>query len=108
VHLVDTGRADRIAEPPRRQCKPRYSNDASEALQCLGERVVRSARDADTGSVLGIGFPARTGGVVSFIDAVAGGPNEFTRRARDLARRYGDRFVPPELAALKARIGDET
>ena len=67
-----------------------------EALRCLGEGVVGSEADADTGSVLGIGFPAHTGGVVSFRRSYPGGENGFTARARELAGRYGDRFLPPE------------
>jgi 3-hydroxyacyl-CoA dehydrogenase/enoyl-CoA hydratase/3-hydroxybutyryl-CoA epimerase len=67
-----------------------------EALRCLGEGVVGSETDADTGSVLGIGFPAHTGGVLSFRHFYPGGENGFTARARELAGRYGDRFLPPE------------
>ncbi|MBS9375020.1 3-hydroxyacyl-CoA dehydrogenase family protein [Rhodococcus sp. B50] len=66
-----------------------------EALRCLDEGVVRSEADADAGSVLGIGFPAETGGVVSFVRSCSGGPEQFTTRALELAARYGDRFVPP-------------
>ncbi|WP_420750309.1 3-hydroxyacyl-CoA dehydrogenase NAD-binding domain-containing protein [Rhodococcus sp. O3] len=67
-----------------------------EALRCLAEGVVASAADADSGSVLGIGFPAHTGGVVSFARAHPGGVDGFTARAHELADRYGDRFLPPE------------
>ena len=67
-----------------------------EALRCLAEGVVASAADADSGSVLGIGFPAHTGGVVSFARAYPGGIDGFTARAHELADRYGDRFLPPE------------
>lgn len=67
-----------------------------EALRCLDEGVVRSVADADTGSVLGIGFPAHTGGVISFAHSHPGGVDGFTARARELADRYGDRFLPPE------------
>lgn len=66
-----------------------------EALRCLDEGVVGSESDADTGSVLGIGFPAHTGGVVSFHRSYPGGAEAFTERACELAVRYGDRFLPP-------------
>lgn len=66
-----------------------------EALRCLRDGVVASEADADTGSVLGIGFPARTGGVISFMRSYPGGPDRFAARARQLADRYGDRFLPP-------------
>ncbi|MFD1812160.1 3-hydroxyacyl-CoA dehydrogenase family protein [Rhodococcus gannanensis] len=68
---------------------------AVEALRCLDEGVVGSDDDADTGSVLGIGFPARTGGVVSFVRSYPGGADRFAARARELADRYGVRFLPP-------------
>ncbi|CCW11623.1 MULTISPECIES: 3-hydroxyacyl-CoA dehydrogenase family protein [Rhodococcus] len=67
-----------------------------EALRCLDEGVIGSEADADTGSVLGIGFPAHTGGVVSFRRSYTGGAEGFTARARELADRYGHRFLPPE------------
>jgi 3-hydroxyacyl-CoA dehydrogenase/enoyl-CoA hydratase/3-hydroxybutyryl-CoA epimerase len=75
-----------------------------EALQCLEEGVIRSAEDADTGSVLGIGFPAQSGGVISFVNTVAGGPREFASRADALARCYGDRFRPPKPTQLEVHI----
>ncbi|ORL16007.1 3-hydroxyacyl-CoA dehydrogenase family protein [Prescottella equi] len=66
-----------------------------EALRCLDEGIVGSDADADTGSVLGIGFPAQTGGVVSFVRCYPGGAERFAARARELADRYGIRFLPP-------------
>lgn len=69
--------------------------EAVEAWRCLDDGVVRSAADADTGSVLGIGFPAHTGGVMSFRRSYPGGPEAFTARACELAARYGERFVLP-------------
>ncbi|OZE90753.1 3-hydroxyacyl-CoA dehydrogenase [Rhodococcus sp. 14-2686-1-2] len=68
---------------------------ALEALQCLDEGVVRSAADADTGSVLGIGFPAQTGGAINFVERFPGGRTAFVNRARTLTERYGERFSPP-------------
>ncbi|MFD9664082.1 3-hydroxyacyl-CoA dehydrogenase family protein [Rhodococcus sp. NPDC059968] len=70
--------------------------EVAEALRCLDEGVVGSEADADTGSILGIGFPAHTGGVISFRRTYPGGAARFTARAHELADRYGDRFLPPE------------
>ncbi|MDV7087355.1 3-hydroxyacyl-CoA dehydrogenase family protein [Rhodococcus opacus] len=70
--------------------------EVAEALRCLDEGVVGSDADADTGSILGIGFPAHTGGVISFRRTYPGGAARFTARAHELADRYGDRFLPPE------------
>jgi 3-hydroxyacyl-CoA dehydrogenase/enoyl-CoA hydratase/3-hydroxybutyryl-CoA epimerase len=67
---------------------------AIETLRCLEEGVVTSPRDANIGSVFGIGFPAWTGGAAQFVRAV-GGPTVFNHRAQVLARRYGERFEPP-------------
>ena len=67
---------------------------ALETLRCMDEGVVTSARDADVGSIFGIGFPAWTGGAAQFVDAY-GGVDAFGRRADELAERYGERFRPP-------------
>ncbi|KSZ59997.1 3-hydroxyacyl-CoA dehydrogenase [Rhodococcus pyridinivorans KG-16] len=66
-----------------------------EACRCLDEGVVTSEADADTGSVLGIGFPVHTGGVASFRHSYPGGARGFAERADELADRYGDRFRLP-------------
>ncbi|MFD2077821.1 3-hydroxyacyl-CoA dehydrogenase / enoyl-CoA hydratase / 3-hydroxybutyryl-CoA epimerase [Actinopolymorpha cephalotaxi] len=69
---------------------------ALEALRCLNEGVVQTARDANVGTVFGIGFPAWTGGAAQFVSAY-GGPAVFTARAKELMARYGDRFQPPPI-----------
>ncbi len=84
--------------------------EALNALRCLDEGVLRSEADADVGSLLGIGFPAWTGGVIRYVRQYPGGPAGFAVRARQLAERYGDRFTPPadladRLAAAGPRIG---
>jgi len=66
---------------------------ALEAARCLEEGVLTSPVDGDLGSILGWGFPAWTGGALSFIDTV--GARSFVENCRGLARRYGDRFSPP-------------
>ena len=52
--------------------------------------------DANVGSLLGIGFPSWTGGVMQYVDQYDGGAAGLARRARELAARYGERFAPPE------------
>ena len=66
-----------------------------ETLRCLDEGVVTSARDANVGSIFGIGFPAWTGGAAQFVEAY-GGTERFAARADELASRYGERFRLPE------------
>ncbi|MDM0066826.1 3-hydroxyacyl-CoA dehydrogenase NAD-binding domain-containing protein [Variovorax sp. J31P207] len=68
---------------------------AIEAIRIMQEGVIDSARDANIGSVLGIGFPRWTGGVLQFVNMV--GLRDFAMRASELARRYGERFEPPAL-----------
>ncbi|MBI1773096.1 MAG: 3-hydroxyacyl-CoA dehydrogenase, partial [Burkholderiales bacterium] len=65
-----------------------------ETLRCLDEGVLESSRDANIGSIFGIGFPAWTGGVVQFVNHV--GAERFAKRAAALQASYGERFVLPE------------
>ena len=51
---------------------------ALETARCMEEGVLRSAHEADLGSILGWGFPAYTGGTLSFIDTI--GVREVRRR----------------------------
>jgi 3-hydroxyacyl-CoA dehydrogenase/enoyl-CoA hydratase/3-hydroxybutyryl-CoA epimerase len=66
-----------------------------EALRCLDEGVVASPADADVASLLGIGFPQWTGGVLSYVERYDGGAAGFAGRARELADAHGERFAPP-------------
>lgn len=65
-----------------------------ETVNCIACGVLRSARDANIGSVYGWGFPIHTGGTVQFIEGY--GRGAFAKRAAQLAATYGDRFVLPE------------
>ena len=76
---------------------------ALESVRCLEEGVLESTRDANVGSILGIGFPRWTGGVLQFINQV--GLDSFIERARELAARYGSRFEPPALLLRMAQEG---
>ncbi len=80
--------------------------EAIESVRCLAEGVLTSVADANIGSILGIGFPGWTGGVLQYINGYAGGLPGFTARARELAERYGDRFTPPALLVEKAEKGE--
>jgi 3-hydroxyacyl-CoA dehydrogenase/enoyl-CoA hydratase/3-hydroxybutyryl-CoA epimerase len=76
--------------------------EALETVHCLDEGVITSVPDANIGSIMGIGFPPWTGGVLQFINGYRGGLPGFVARARELADRYGDRFTPPESLIAKA------
>jgi 3-hydroxyacyl-CoA dehydrogenase/enoyl-CoA hydratase/3-hydroxybutyryl-CoA epimerase len=65
-------------------------SEALDARRCLAEGVLRTPEDGNVGSILGIGFPAWTGGVLRY----ARQHRDFEGRARELAQRYGERFAP--------------
>ena len=73
--------------------------EALETQKCLDEGVLTSTADANIGSIMGIGFPPYTGGSAQFIVGYQGkhgvGKEAFVARAKELAERYGDRFLPP-------------
>ncbi|MEV6209915.1 3-hydroxyacyl-CoA dehydrogenase NAD-binding domain-containing protein [Kitasatospora sp. NPDC051914] len=79
--------------------------EALDSVRCLEESVLTSVADANVGSILGIGFPAWTGGVLQYINGYPGGLAGFTARARELAATYGERFTPPALLDEMAADG---
>jgi 3-hydroxyacyl-CoA dehydrogenase / enoyl-CoA hydratase / 3-hydroxybutyryl-CoA epimerase len=74
--------------------------EALETQKCLDEGVLTSTADANIGSIMGIGFPPYTGGSAQFIVGYEGpggiGKEAFVARAKELAAKYGDRFLPPK------------
>ncbi|HRP77781.1 MAG TPA: 3-hydroxyacyl-CoA dehydrogenase NAD-binding domain-containing protein [Aquamicrobium sp.] len=73
-----------------------------ETLRCLAEGVVPDAVSADVGAVLGIGFPAWTGGTISLIETV--GADAFARECAALADRHGTRFSLDGLEETMSRV----
>jgi 3-hydroxyacyl-CoA dehydrogenase/enoyl-CoA hydratase/3-hydroxybutyryl-CoA epimerase len=73
--------------------------EALETQKCIDEGVLTSTADANIGSIMGIGFPPYTGGSAQFIVGYEGplgvGKEAFVARAKELAAKYGDRFLPP-------------
>lgn len=75
---------------------------AMETARCLEEGVLETPQDADLGAVYGWGFPAWTGGTISYIDTI--GIQAFVAEADRLAQAYGARFAPsPWLRERAAR-----
>ncbi len=80
--------------------------EAIESVKCLDEGVIETVADANIGSIMGIGFPGWTGGVLQYINGYEGGVAGFVARARELAAAYGDRFEPPASLVEKAERGE--
>ncbi|WAX76778.1 3-hydroxyacyl-CoA dehydrogenase NAD-binding domain-containing protein [Streptomyces sp. KMM 9044] len=86
--------------------------EALDTVRLLEEGVLTSVADANIGSILGIGFPGWTGGVLQYINGYDGGTGGeaglpgFVARARELAERHGERFAPPALLVDKAEKGE--
>jgi 3-hydroxyacyl-CoA dehydrogenase/enoyl-CoA hydratase/3-hydroxybutyryl-CoA epimerase len=100
--LLPTGtqRTELPAEEIQRRCVLAMVN---EAVRCLEEGILRSARDGDVGAVFGIGFPPFRGGPFRYIDA--SGANEVVRQLEELDGRFPPRFQPAELLLDMARSG---
>lgn len=75
--------------------------EAMEALRCLEQGVVRSADDADTASVLGLGFPAAHGGILAWCEGQ--GLARLVGDADRLAQPHGPRFLPSHWLRERAR-----
>jgi 3-hydroxyacyl-CoA dehydrogenase / enoyl-CoA hydratase / 3-hydroxybutyryl-CoA epimerase len=76
----------------------------NEAIRCLGERIVRSARDGDIGAVFGLGFPPFLGGPFRYADAI--GPKVLLDRLERWHDKFGERFEPAPLLVEHARTGE--
>jgi 3-hydroxyacyl-CoA dehydrogenase/enoyl-CoA hydratase/3-hydroxybutyryl-CoA epimerase len=79
--------------------------EALETARCFEEGVIESSAAANIGSIMGIGFPANSGGAAQFMTGYqavdehgeGAGPiglDTFLARADELAERYGERFRP--------------
>jgi 3-hydroxyacyl-CoA dehydrogenase / enoyl-CoA hydratase / 3-hydroxybutyryl-CoA epimerase len=80
--------------------------EALESVKCRDEGVIESVADANIGSIMGIGFPAWSGGVLQYINGYEGGLAGFVARARELAVTYGERFEPPASLVAMAERGE--
>ena len=61
-------------------------------------------READVGSILGWGFPAALGGVISQVDTR--GIGRFVSECDHMAQLYGSRFLPPPNLRDRAARGE--
>ncbi|WP_235738909.1 3-hydroxyacyl-CoA dehydrogenase NAD-binding domain-containing protein [Nocardioides alcanivorans] len=82
-----------------------------ETAKCFEEGVITSSVAANIGSIMGIGFPANTGGAAQFMTGYVGADGEigldaFIKRADELAEQYGDRFRPTQWLRDRAASGE--
>jgi 3-hydroxyacyl-CoA dehydrogenase/enoyl-CoA hydratase/3-hydroxybutyryl-CoA epimerase len=79
--------------------------EALETAKCFEEGVIESSAAANIGSIMGIGFPANSGGAAQSMTGYQAvdqhgegvgpiGLEAFLARADELADRYGERFRP--------------
>jgi 3-hydroxyacyl-CoA dehydrogenase/enoyl-CoA hydratase/3-hydroxybutyryl-CoA epimerase len=84
--------------------------EALETAKCFDEGVIESAAAANIGSIMGIGYPALTGGTVQFMQGYDGSTGRglpgFVARAEQLAKLFGDRFEPTERLREMAEKGE--
>src|SRR5438067_1004293 len=71
----------------------------NEAAHCLGDGILRSARDGDVGAVFGLGWPPFRGGPFRYADSL--GAAQVVERLRSYQDKFGVRFTPaPKLIQL--------
>jgi 3-hydroxyacyl-CoA dehydrogenase/enoyl-CoA hydratase/3-hydroxybutyryl-CoA epimerase len=88
------------------ELKKRYLYaQAMETARCLEENVLETPQDADLGAIYGWGFPAWTGGTISYIDTI--GLKTFVEESDRLAQLYGPRFLPSAWLRDKAAKGED-
>jgi 3-hydroxyacyl-CoA dehydrogenase/enoyl-CoA hydratase/3-hydroxybutyryl-CoA epimerase len=76
-------------------------NQIIEAISCYEKNIITSIQDANIGSILGLGFPSNSGGILQFVNNY--GVQKFRDRSLQLAEQYGNRFTPPKLLNEMAR-----
>ncbi len=100
--LVPSGaarrRADRFEVAER--CVLQMVN---EAVRCLGEGILRNARDGDMGAIFGLGFPAFLGGPFRYCDSQ--GLGKILQRTEHYEERFGKRFSPAPLFVEHVKAG---
>jgi enoyl-CoA hydratase/long-chain 3-hydroxyacyl-CoA dehydrogenase len=75
-----------------------------EAIHCLEDGIIDSARDGDIGAVFGVGFPPFRGGPFMWMDSM--GPAVVVEKLEKLEAEFGPHFAPPQLLKTKAAKGE--
>ena len=76
----------------------------NEAVRCLDDGIIRSARDGDIGAIFGIGFSPFLGGPFRYMDQF--GIKELVEKMNEFAQKYGDRFAPCDGLVNRAGSGE--
>jgi len=76
----------------------------NEAVRCLDEGIIRSARDGDIGAIFGIGFPPFLGGPFRYMDQI--GIAKLVEIMNEHASKFGDRFAPCDGLLTRASVGE--
>jgi len=103
VYAALPGGATRVPFPEEELAERPVLLFLNEAIRCLEEGIVRSARDGDVGAVFGLGFPPFRGGPFRAADAL--GAAELLRRLEHWRERKGVRFEPASLLRRMAASG---
>lgn len=77
----------------------------NEAMLCLQDEVIGSAREGDVGALLGLGFPTYRGGPFRYVDS--SGAGEILKKLHNLSVRYGTRYTPPVILKSAAVGGNK-
>ena len=75
----------------------------NEAVRCLEEGIIASARDGDIGAIFGIGFPPFLGGPFRYIDTL--GADKLVETLNQYANVHGERFKPCDRLVEMATAG---
>ena len=77
----------------------------NEAAYCLGEGILRSARDGDIGAIFGLGFPPFLGGPFRYMDNL--GIETVVEKLQALESKFGARFTPAPALLERAKSGQK-
>jgi 3-hydroxyacyl-CoA dehydrogenase/enoyl-CoA hydratase/3-hydroxybutyryl-CoA epimerase len=77
----------------------------NEAVRCLEDGILRSARDGDIGAIYGLGFPPFTGGPFTYVDTM--GAKNVVAKLEALAQEHGPRYAPAQTLVDHADSGEK-
>lgn len=94
--------SDKEAKDVAERCTVQMLN---EAVRCLEEGIIASARDGDIGAIFGIGFPPFLGGPFRYIDTL--GAKNLVDTLNGYQSLYGERFAPCDTLVKMASDGSQ-